>query len=211
MWWAKWFGIYHKESITNGITDAHLDYTDMRIDRYSLKESIGVLNLDQVSSLDHDSNHCDGIGGQTDGYDCGIWVILEIFNRMDGFTSAVGEKTDVELNEFRVTLFNLLIHIYELLYKEGFVAEDLNAKPVGTIIPMSVTKGNTNNGRRKVIEDYKEVDIEHVNLLGAWYYWLQYNGKSGKNRNMANPTNINFNECQELSSNSKDTDGPKKI
>ena len=43
MWWAKLFGIYHKENTTKGITEAHLDYTDMRIDRFSLKKVVMFL------------------------------------------------------------------------------------------------------------------------------------------------------------------------
>ena len=114
MWWAKWFGIYHKETAKKGINEAHLDYTDMRIDGFSLEESAGVPKPHIVSSLDHATNSCHGIGLQTDGYNCGIWVILELFNRMEGFTSAVDIKTEMELKKFRLSLFNLLIHIYEL-------------------------------------------------------------------------------------------------
>ena len=190
MWWAKWFGIYHKERTTKGSNGAHLDYTDMRIDRFSLIESTGCLTSDLVSSLDHDTNRCHGIGVQTDGYNCGIWVILELFNRMEGFTSAVGQKTNKELNEFRVTLFNLLIHIYELLCKEAIIAEGLNANPVVKISPTSATTRKKSTGCRKDIENYKEVDIENFNRLGSWYYWLKYNETIGKKRNMANPTNI---------------------
>jgi len=140
MWWAKWFGIYHKESTTTGIIEAHLDYNDMRIDRFSLKESTDILNTDLVSSLDHDTNSCHGIGVQTDGYNCGIWVILEMFNRMEGFTSAVGDKTTADLNEYRVTLFNLIIRIYDLLSQEAFVHDGLNANPVVPISPLSAKK-----------------------------------------------------------------------
>ena len=33
---------------------------------------------------------------------------------MEGFTTAVGEKTEKELKEFRLKIFNLLIHIYKM-------------------------------------------------------------------------------------------------
>ena len=86
----------------------------MHIDGFSLDESAGLPKPHIVSSLDHATNSCHGIGFQSDGYNCGIWAILELFNRMEGFTTAVGVKTKMELKEFRLTLFNLLIHIYKM-------------------------------------------------------------------------------------------------
>ena len=63
-----------------------------------------------------------------------------MFNRMEGFTSAVGDKTTADLNEYRVTLFNLIIRIYDLLSQEAFVHDGLNANPVVPISPLSAKK-----------------------------------------------------------------------
>ena len=114
MWWAKWFGIYHKERASKGIDEAHLDWNDMHINGFSLAESAGLSNGHEESSLDHDSNTCVGIGFQSDGYNCGVWKIMELFNCKDGCTKPVGIKTEMESNDYRLKLFNLLIHIYRL-------------------------------------------------------------------------------------------------
>ena len=111
MWWAKWFGIYHKERVTNKIVESHHGWNDMHIKGFHLAAtSDGV----ELSSLDHDATGCEGMGLQSDAYNCGVWALMELFNRKKGFNTPIGVKTEDELNDYRLKLFNLLIHIYEL-------------------------------------------------------------------------------------------------
>ena len=50
------------KTANKGIDEAHLDYTDMHIDGFSLDESTDLPKPHIVSSLDHATNSCHGIG-----------------------------------------------------------------------------------------------------------------------------------------------------
>ena len=67
MWWAKWFGIYHKERASKGIDEAHLDWNDMYINGFSLAKGAGLTNGHEVSSLDYATNTCVGTGLDNNG------------------------------------------------------------------------------------------------------------------------------------------------
>ena len=85
----------------------------MHINWFILAASAGLSDTHETSSLDHDINSCDGIRFQSDEHNCRIWVIMELFNCKEGLTKLVGNKTEMELNDYHLKLFNLLIHINE--------------------------------------------------------------------------------------------------
>ena len=91
MWAAKYFGIYHKDSTGVKPGSIYFGYGDMQIKQFAKKK----FKKDKTSStLDHKGNVDPKRGHQKDGFNCGIWVLMEMFNRgHDGYTDVIGDRT----------------------------------------------------------------------------------------------------------------------
>ena len=113
MWWAKWFGMYNKQGVMNKILEKDHGWNDLHIESYS-DDGNKSKKLLESSSLDHDARGSKGMGIQTDGHNCGVWALMELFNRKEGFNKPIGPKTEKELDDYRLKMFNVLIQIYEL-------------------------------------------------------------------------------------------------
>ena len=57
-------------------------------------------------------------GIQNDNFNCGVWVLMEMFNRESGVNEPIGIRTIEELKKYRLRIFNLLIQIYSITLKD---------------------------------------------------------------------------------------------
>ena len=118
MWWANYFGIYYKEKCGVAMTTNYFSSNDMNINSFSLKDKPEKIIC---STLDHKANEDPNRGKQDDSCNCGTWVLMEMFNRTDkGYQSAIGTRTKLELQQFRVKVFQLMISLYELIVEENY-------------------------------------------------------------------------------------------
>jgi len=117
MWWAKYFGIYYKEKCGVVLNTQYFSSDDMNCTSFSIKDHPEKL---YCSTLDHKANEDPNRGKQDDSSNCGTWVLMEMFNRTNkGYQSAIGTRTGVELQQFRVKVFQLMISLYELMVEEN--------------------------------------------------------------------------------------------
>ena len=100
MWAAKYFGIYHKDSTGVKPGNIYFGYGDMNINKFDKKE----FEKDKpCSGLDHENNVNPNLGIQDDGFNCGIWVLMEMWNRrVDGNTDRIGPKSKEDLKGYRL-------------------------------------------------------------------------------------------------------------
>ena len=114
MWADKYFGIYNMDS--NGVNPSqiYLGYGDMHVKQFDKKKWDAKL---LCSTLDHSSNNNPNRGIQHDGYNCGIWALMEICNRKCGSNEPIGNKTTDELKDYRLRIFTLMISIYKITQK----------------------------------------------------------------------------------------------
>ena len=79
MWWAKYFGIYHKGEKTVGVQK----YMGIRyINSKELKATNNSVN--SYSTLDHVVGKNTGLCQKSDGYKCGIFTIMTMMMRYHG-------------------------------------------------------------------------------------------------------------------------------
>ena len=108
MWWAKSFGIYNKEKCgVNMMDNSFFSSNDLNHDSFTLEKNDKSL---VCSSLDHYKNNDPNLGKQHyDRNNCGIWVLLEMFNRVDdGYKIALGDRSFDQLEIFRKYLFTFI-------------------------------------------------------------------------------------------------------
>ena len=129
MWWAKYFGIYNKEKCgVNMMDNSFFSSNDLNHDSFTLEKNDKSL---VCSSLDHSKNNDPNLGKQHDRSNCGIWVLLEMFNRIDdGYKIALGDRSFDQLETFRKYLFTLLIRLYQIMVEENYWEYDWESKHV---------------------------------------------------------------------------------
>ena len=128
MWWAKYFGIYYKEKCGVALNNLCFSFTDMNCTSFTLKDQPKKLIC---STLDHMANEDPNRGKQKDSRNCGTWVLMEMFNRTDkGYKCAIGTRTKLDLQQFRVKVFQLMISLYELMVEENYWLYDWRTNSV---------------------------------------------------------------------------------
>ena len=84
----------------------------MRTDKFCLDDETTDFKF---STIDHHENLDPSRGLQQDNINCGIWMLMEIFNRGDEYERPIGERTQQQLKAYRIRLSHLVIKIYELV------------------------------------------------------------------------------------------------
>ena len=106
MWMAKYFGIYAREQIGANPGRIYFGSVDMRIDKFCLDDETTDFKF---STLDHHENLDPSIGLQQENVNCGIWMLMEMFNRGDGYERPIGERTQQQLKAYCIRLFHPVI------------------------------------------------------------------------------------------------------
>ena len=97
MWAAKYFDIYHIDSHGVKPSQPYLGYEDMDVNGFNKNDWD---TKKPFSTLDHKKNSNPNRGIQNDNFNCGVWVLMEMFNRESGVNEPIGTRTIEELKQY---------------------------------------------------------------------------------------------------------------